>query len=156
MQPVLESPGFAFESDSIDEPESLSEIVTVPAVNALPGFDVVLENAESVPVPATEPATPTTRSDSSTFRTRSMSGPRGAGVELEADVLDRALVAGRRGREPHRDLHLRGSAGTQGDGLRAPSAKGTDGPAEEDAAACGDPNAKRVVQGGGRGKGVDV
>src|SRR3954452_600245 len=48
-------------------PPSLSATLTLPAVNWLPVFDVVLENAENTPNPARLPATPMTRSVSRIF-----------------------------------------------------------------------------------------
>src|SRR4051794_32947366 len=48
-------------------PPSLSARLTVPAVNWVPGFEVVLENAENTPKPAREPAMPMTRSVSTAF-----------------------------------------------------------------------------------------
>src|SRR5438046_2607312 len=156
MHPVVLSVGFAFDSESIDEPESLSEIVTVPAVNALLGFDVVLENAENVPVPATLPATPTTSIVTRSLRARPTSASHPPGVELERDVLDRALVAGGGDGEPYRNVHLRGTAGTQEDGSRAPSTKGADGSAKEGVAACPDAGVQLIVECLHRGQRVYV
>src|SRR4051794_3547572 len=48
-------------------PPSLSATLTLPALNWLPVFEVVLENAENTPNPARLPATPMTRSVSRIF-----------------------------------------------------------------------------------------
>src|SRR4051794_19807812 len=124
MHPVLESLGLAFEREIIDDPPSLSVIVTVPAVNALLGVDVVLENAEKVPVPAMVAVTPSTRMEINPLRMRSTSGPRLVHAELDGHVVDHALVALRTGGEPGRDVQIRGRAGTQVEGSRAPSTQG--------------------------------
>src|SRR5215216_3152498 len=86
MQPVTESPGFAFESVSIEAPASLSERATVPAVNEFPPFVVVPEKAAKVAGPATPPMAMTKRRLARSFRRRDISsvvGWRGGGPELE-------------------------------------------------------------------------
>src|SRR5215211_5888490 len=86
MQPVTESPGFAFESVSIEAPASLSERATVPAVNEFPPFVVVPEKAAKVAGPATPPMAMTKRRLARSFRLRDISsvvGWRGGGPELE-------------------------------------------------------------------------
>src|SRR5712691_6721922 len=64
--------GDAFVMVYIALPASLSEIETVPAANTLPGFTVVAENAENVPMPATVPIAPTNSRVKSVFRPRLM------------------------------------------------------------------------------------
>src|SRR5438445_718659 len=101
MQLCDESLGFAFDSDSIALPESLSEIVTVPDANEFPLFDVVAENAEKVPTPVAIPQHPATSSVSRIRRvlvvrsahTSRLPVPR---FELQRHVIDAALITGRR------------------------------------------------------------
>ena len=61
MHRVTATVGVAFAMVYIAAFASLSEITTVPAAKLLPGFTVVAENAEYVPIPATVPITPTTQ-----------------------------------------------------------------------------------------------
>src|SRR5712692_2787255 len=72
MHRVTATVGVAFAIVYIAAFASLSEITTVPAAKLLPGFTVVAENAEYVPIPSTVPITPTRRSHGSAFRTRLM------------------------------------------------------------------------------------
>ena len=51
-------PGPAFVTVYIAEPASLSLRTTLPVAKVLPGFEVVLENAENVANPARLPAAP--------------------------------------------------------------------------------------------------
>src|SRR5437588_6081049 len=78
MHEVDESPGLALVTLYIAVPESLSEMTTVPAAKLLPEFEVVLENAEKVPMPAITPTTPMIRAVSNSFFEVLMSTPRRA------------------------------------------------------------------------------
>src|SRR5437667_332487 len=49
MQPVDESPGFAFDKEITDDPASLSPMTTVPALKLLPPFPVVPVKLAYVP-----------------------------------------------------------------------------------------------------------
>src|SRR5438445_1365946 len=61
------SPGFFPLTLYMAAPASLSERTTVPDANWLLSFDVVLENAENVPIPATADTRPTAMSERRTF-----------------------------------------------------------------------------------------
>src|SRR5438067_3726797 len=74
MQDCAWSPGFLLETLYIAPPLSLSLRYTVPAANTLPSFEVVLEKAEYVPIPATVPTMPTTRTDSRALRVLLLTG----------------------------------------------------------------------------------
>src|SRR6266480_2500796 len=51
-----------------------SSDLTVPAANTLPSLEVVLEKAEYVPIPATVPTMPITRTDRSALRVLLLTG----------------------------------------------------------------------------------
>ena len=70
MHRVTTSLGFAPVMVYIAAFASLSEITTVPAAKLSPAFTVVAENAAYVPMLATVPTTPTSRSDRSVLRPR--------------------------------------------------------------------------------------
>src|SRR5437763_1209537 len=70
MHLSVTTPGFWLVSVYMAALASLSASTTVPEAKPLPGFVVVLENAEKAPTPASEPATPTTASVASALPAR--------------------------------------------------------------------------------------
>src|SRR4051812_29140495 len=70
MHLSVTTPGFWLVSVYMAAFTSLSASTTVPEAKLLPGFVVVLENAEKAPTPASEPAAPTTASVASALPAR--------------------------------------------------------------------------------------